>query len=48
MDEVTGVWRKLHNEEINDLYSSQNAISLIKSRMRFAGRVARMGEGISV
>ena len=44
-DEVTGEWRKLHNEELNVLYSSQNIIRLIKSRrMRWAGRVASMGE----
>jgi len=35
-DEVTGEWRRLHNEELNDLYSSR--------RMRWAGHVARMGE----
>jgi hypothetical protein len=33
-DEVTGKWRKLHNEELNDLYSSPNIIRVIKSRMR--------------
>jgi hypothetical protein len=44
-DEVTGEWRRLHNEEINDLYSSPNIIWIIKlRRMRWAGHVARMGE----
>ena len=46
MDEVTGEWRRLHNEELNDLYSSTNTVRLIQSRrMRWAGHVARMGEG---
>jgi len=44
-DEVTEEWRKLHNEELNDLYSLPNIVWVVKSRrMRWAGHVARMGE----
>ena len=44
-DEVTGEWRKLHNEELNNLYCSTNIFRVIKSRkMRWSGHVARMGE----
>jgi hypothetical protein len=44
-DEVTGEWRKLHNEELHDLYSSPSIVRIIKSRrMIWADHVARMGE----
>ena len=44
-DEITGECRRLHNEELNDLYSSSNIVRMIKSRrMKWAGHVARMGE----
>ena len=44
-DEVTGEWRKLHNEELRDVYSLPNIVQVVKSRrMRWAGHVARMEE----
>jgi hypothetical protein len=43
-DEVTGEWRKLHNEELNDLYFSPNTVQVIKTKMRWAGHVAHMKE----
>jgi hypothetical protein len=43
-DEVSGGWRKLHNEELHNLYSSPNIITMIKSRtMKWVGHVVRMG-----
>ena len=45
-DEVTGEWRKLHNEELSDLYSLPNIVRVVKSRrMRRVGHVAHMEEG---
>ena len=45
-DEVTGEWRKLHNEELSDLYSLPNIVRMVKSRiMRWEGHVVRMGDG---
>ena len=48
-DEVTGDWKKLHIEELSDLYTLPNIVRVVKSRiMRWAGHVARMGEGRGV
>ena len=48
-DEVRGEWRKLHNEELNDMYCSPNTVRVIKSiRLRWEGHVAPMGEGRGV
>jgi hypothetical protein len=48
-NEVTGEWRKLHNEELNDLYSLPNIVWVVKlRRMRWAGHVTHMGEGREV
>jgi hypothetical protein len=44
-DQVTGKWRKLHNEELHDLYSSPTIVQVIKSRKIWTGYVARMGRG---
>ena len=43
-EEVTEEWRRFHKEELNDLYSSPNIVRVIKSKMTWAGHVARMGE----
>jgi len=48
-DEVTGEWRKSHNEELRDLYSLPNMVQVVESRrMRWVGHVARIGEGRDV
>jgi hypothetical protein len=46
LDELTGEWRKLHNEELNDLYCSPTIVLVIKSKkIRWTGHIARMGRG---
>jgi hypothetical protein len=45
-DGVTGEWKKLHSEELNDMYSSPNIVQVIKLRMRWVGHVAYMGDKI--
>ena len=47
-DEVTGEWRKLHNEELSDLYCPPNLVQVNKSRMGWAGHVACIGENRGV
>ena len=48
-DEVTGEWRKLHTEELSDMYSLPNKVRVVKSRrMRWAGHVVHMGQGRGV
>ena len=47
-NKVSGEWRKLHKEDLNDLYSSSNIVRVIKSRIRWTGHVELMGEKRSV